>query len=87
MLNVRGHNVSAEIQQNSPLTDLKEGRNELDWRWLFFYFEILDICGAAAEFLIWYFIKKSPHLKVLNIFLKVPCGVLLYVYIQCYEPK
>lgn len=43
--------MSAEIQQNSPLTDLNEGRNELDWWWVFFlHFETLDVCGAVGVF-------------------------------------
>lgn len=43
--------MSTEIQQNSPLTDLKEGRNELDWRWLFFFsFSLWDVCGAIGVF-------------------------------------
>lgn len=41
--------MGAEIQQSSPLTDLKEGQNELDWRRLFFfYFETWDVCGAEG---------------------------------------
>lgn len=51
MLIVReGHNVSAEIQRPSPLTDLIEGRNELDFLLLLFcfvpFFSISDVCGA-----------------------------------------
>lgn len=38
VLNVWGCNVSAEIQQNSPLADLKRRRNELDWHgWICFH--------------------------------------------------
>lgn len=50
-VNEWGHNVSAEVQRHSPLTDLKEGRNELDWQRLFFFsFESSDICGVAGAF-------------------------------------
>ncbi len=70
--------MSAEIQRHSPLTDLKEGRNELDWRRLFFFsFEILDVCGAACVFqrgvlkipkhsivsMFYYVFLKGPYVK------------------------
>lgn len=41
--------MSAVIQRHSPLTDLKEGRNELDlWCRFFFYFESLDVGGEVG---------------------------------------
>lgn len=54
--------MSAEIQRNSPLTDLKEGRNELDWRWLFFfYFEIFWRLWCGGWNLKGYFVKNPKH--------------------------
>lgn len=43
--------MRAKIQRRSPLTDLKEGRNELDRQGLFFFsFENLESRGAEGEF-------------------------------------
>lgn len=55
--------MNAGIQRRSPLTDLKEGKNELDLQF-FFSFGILDLCGAG-------YVKeipvKSKNIPCLNV--------------------
>lgn len=59
--------MSAEIQQNSPLADLKRRRNELDWHgWICFHsLLVVDLKNKQT--------KKSPNiprLKLVNHYFK-----------------